>query len=109
MDKKSDKTGYGNPPKESQFKPGQSGNPSGRPLGSKNLRTLFFEAVNKSITTKENGEEVVMTGLELMVKNSCEKAMKGDINSIRFIDRMIQQLEMSQNNMHPHMIKRQLL
>jgi hypothetical protein len=27
----SEKTGYGVPPKEYQFKPGQSGNPSGRP------------------------------------------------------------------------------
>ena len=28
--------GYGKPPKHSQFKPGQSGNPQGRPKGSRN-------------------------------------------------------------------------
>ena len=31
--KSSSETGYGNPPIHSQFKPGQSGNPRGRPKG----------------------------------------------------------------------------
>ena len=31
--------GYGCPPREYQFKPGQSGNPNGRPKGSKNHRS----------------------------------------------------------------------
>ena len=30
--------GYGRPPKASQFKPGQSGNPNGRPRGAKTRR-----------------------------------------------------------------------
>jgi len=35
--------GYGNPPKESRFKKGQSGNRRGRPKGSKNLKTDLTE------------------------------------------------------------------
>jgi hypothetical protein len=31
--------GYGKPPKHTQFKPGKSGNPQGRPKGTKNLKT----------------------------------------------------------------------
>ena len=35
--------GYGKPPKESRFQPGQSGNPRGRPRGAKNKRPALNE------------------------------------------------------------------
>jgi len=38
------KIGKYHPPKEYQFKPGQSGNPLGRPKGRKNFETYFMEA-----------------------------------------------------------------
>ena len=38
--------GYGKPPKSRQWKPGQSGNPKGRPKGARNrLGTQFLEAL----------------------------------------------------------------
>ena len=40
--------GYGRPPEATRFKPGQSGNPKGRPKGSKNLRTLFAEELRRA-------------------------------------------------------------
>lgn len=41
--------GYKKPPKHTQFKPGQSGNPKGRPKGSKNTKTLFLETANSLV------------------------------------------------------------
>ncbi len=35
----SDPVGYCKPPKRTRFQPGQSGNPRGRPKGTKNLKT----------------------------------------------------------------------
>ena len=43
-DKQNSAVGYGRPPVNRQFKPGQSGNPRGRPKGSKNFPTMFAEA-----------------------------------------------------------------
>ena len=39
--------GYGKPPRQTQFKKGQSGNPNGRARGSKNLATLIMAALNE--------------------------------------------------------------
>ncbi|MCI0429959.1 MAG: DUF5681 domain-containing protein [Rhodospirillales bacterium] len=44
-DVKSYQVGRGYPPKEYQFKPGQSGYPQGRPKGSKNVSTYIDEAL----------------------------------------------------------------
>jgi len=47
------KTGYKKPPVENQFKPGQSGNPSGRPPG-KNLKTILREMLAEEIPADTN-------------------------------------------------------
>ena len=46
------------PSEETQFKPGQSGNPAGRPKGSRNkLSDAFIAALNKSFA--EHGEDAI--------------------------------------------------
>src|SRR5271155_1806032 len=47
---------YQRPPRKGQFKPGQSGNPRGRPKGSKNIRTYVTEHLNKKIPIIERGK-----------------------------------------------------
>lgn len=42
MSDQRDRIGRGNPPKKSQFKKGQSGNPSGRPKGHGKPQTLMM-------------------------------------------------------------------
>ena len=44
-----DSIGYGKPPRISQFKPGQSGNPAGRKPGSKNRSTVAKQILDLAV------------------------------------------------------------
>ena len=77
------KVGYKNPPKESRFKKGQSGNKKGRPIGSTNTTTLFEKefAINTKIT--ENGKELNINKKKLVVKQIVNGAIKGNQRCIK--------------------------
>src|SRR4051794_35897587 len=45
--------GRGKPPKHSQFRKGQSGNPCGRPRGAKNFDTLLIKALDEKVVKPE--------------------------------------------------------
>ena len=75
--------GYGKPPKETRFKCGQSGNPRGRPRGSKDRKAIIKEIANERHTVKENGEPRRLTTLELVMLTLRNKAAEGDIRAIR--------------------------
>jgi hypothetical protein len=47
----------GFPNRETQFKPGRSGNPSGRPKGSRNNAAKLFELIEKTFRKKYPGPE----------------------------------------------------
>jgi hypothetical protein len=70
--------GYGRPPKHSQFKPGRSGNPKGRPPKSKNVDTLIKSELDAMVTIKEGGRELRITKREAIVKQFVNSALKGD-------------------------------
>ena len=44
------KVSPGHPPKDGRFKLGQSGNPKGRPKGSKNFGTVVDKQLRKKVT-----------------------------------------------------------
>jgi hypothetical protein len=58
-----------------QFKPGESGNPAGRPKGSRNFSTLFNEAIKKIVTE----QKIPITDPEIeMVSRAIIEALKGN-------------------------------
>jgi hypothetical protein len=57
-DERDDDTGYGNPPRAHQFKSGQSGNPKGRPKGSKNESTILKEVLSEKISLRQSNGRV---------------------------------------------------
>ncbi len=70
--------GYCRPPSHSQFKSGQSGNPRGRPRGSKNLQTILREELDQKVQVTENGRPRMMTKRRIAVRQQVDKAVKGE-------------------------------
>ena len=74
--------GYKKPPKNGRFKKGQSGNPNGRPKGSKNFVTILTKELNQKITVNENGKQKNISRMEAMVKRLVAEALQGERRSL---------------------------
>lgn len=85
--------GYAKPPKGTQFKKGQSGNPRGRPKGSKNFSTILLEEANAYIRITENGKPRTITKAQAAVKQLMNKAASGDMRAIMMLSQLMQGLE----------------
>lgn len=70
--------GYGRPPMATRFKPGQSGNPKGRPKGSKNMLTLLREELDQKVTVTSDGRTQRMSKRKIAVRQQVDRAVKGD-------------------------------
>lgn len=75
------------PPKHSQWKPGESGNPAGLPKGTKQLSTWIQELLMDDgfefiiLGGKEKGKQITYKGapVKAIVGVAIHKAMKGDV------------------------------
>jgi len=65
------------------FKPGQSGNPDGKPKGLKHFKTVYTE-VMKEIGEKNSRGEDISNDL-IIVKKLFDKAKNGDLKAIDMI------------------------
>jgi hypothetical protein len=77
--------GYGKPPKAGQFKPGQSGNPNGKPKGAKNLKTELEEELHETIPIKEQGKTKKVSKQRAMLKSLMAKAVQGDTKAANVV------------------------
>jgi hypothetical protein len=75
------KVGYGKPPKVSQFKKGQSGNPKGRPKGRCNLATDLAAELGEQVTVREEGRSRRVSKQRALVKSLMAKALQGDVRA----------------------------
>ncbi len=87
-----DDVGFGKPPKHTQFKPGQSGNPKGRPKGTKNLKTDLEEELRELITVREGGNQKIVSKQRAMLKSLTAKAVHGDSRAAAIVIDMMYRL-----------------
>ena len=75
--------GYGRPPQASQFVEGRSGNPRGRPKGSKGVGEIFRDLFRQKISVTENGKTRKMLALVVMLRRLQNDAMRGDAKALK--------------------------
>lgn len=76
------KVGRGKPPKDTQFSPGNSGNPKGRPKGSKNFATTIQGELRRRIVVNENGRRKKISKREAVAKQLVNSAAAGNPKSM---------------------------
>jgi hypothetical protein len=76
------KVGPGRPPKEFQFKPGQSGNPKGAkrktPSIATDLKALLEHALSKKVKLKQGEKEQIVTKAAAGIEQLVNQFAKGD-------------------------------
>ena len=77
--------GYAKPPEKHRFQAGQSGNPKGRPKGSKNTATLRREILDRKLDLRTAGKVRKITVREAFLTRFAEAALKGDTKAATFI------------------------
>src|SRR5262249_23197772 len=73
----------------SKFRKGVSGNPRGRPKGSKNLTTLIMDAARDQVSVVIDGQPRKISALQATVAQLASKAARGDQKAmVEFLDRI---------------------
>lgn len=84
--------GYKRPPMHSRFKPGQSGNPSGRVKGSQNLKTLFNKILKEQVSLREGSDVRKVSKAEAILRGLVIGALKGDTRAMGSLLRLAEQV-----------------
>tara|TARA_R110002096_G_scaffold332756_2_gene526777 strand:+ start:628 stop:1011 length:384 start_codon:yes stop_codon:yes gene_type:complete len=92
--------GFGKPPKKSQFKKGQSGNPNGRPKRCKNVLTDIHEELDEMVNVTEGCNTVRMTKQRALVKATIAKASQGHTPSVKLLLELKAQAELKREERH---------
>jgi len=74
--------GYGRTPVSTRFQKGQSGNPRGRPKGSKQ-RPPYDTVLGQIVTVREDGRERRLTAAEAFLLHTTKRGLEGDSAAAR--------------------------
>lgn len=96
IDTEVEKVGYKRPPKKSQFKKGESGNPKGRPKQPKTLEQAVFEAIHKPKTVIANGKPTKMAGIDVLASKLTAGAIELKRSAMNEVITIVKKVETEQ-------------
>ena len=86
--------GYKRPPKHSQFKKRQSGNPGGRPKkATPTISDTLGRVLSRRITVTEDGHARQLPAAEVVFVNLMMKALTGEPRAVRELVRLMERYE----------------
>jgi hypothetical protein len=77
--------GYGRPPKATQFAKGESGNPRGRPKGTRTVGLMLQEILRQKIAVTENGKTRRLPALEVILRRLANDAMRSEPRALKLL------------------------
>lgn len=103
--------GYGKPPAHSRFRPGQSGNPRGRPRGSRNkppppalheerLKALILEEAYRTISVNDASGARAMPMAQAVIRSVAVNAAKGQQRAQRLFTQLLATTEKENRRLH---------
>jgi hypothetical protein len=86
--------GYGRPPRDRRFAPGQSGNPKGRPSGLLNLKTDLTRELNSLITVRTGNRTVRVKKGKAWLMKVVNGALNNDAKATATLVQLILRLDL---------------
>jgi hypothetical protein len=80
-----DAVGYGRPPRHTRFQPGCSGNPKGRPKGSRSVGAILQDVMSQKIAVTEQGKTRRMPVIEAMLRRLLDDALRGEEKALKLL------------------------
>jgi len=95
--------GYGRPPRNSQWKRGQSGNPGGQPK-QKSLHDEFRSVLRTKITITKNGKQRRITTKRALAEKLYMDAMQGQATARKLVVKTIEAIDLAEKVASPIVI-----
>ena len=101
--------GYGKPPESGRFKPGQSGNPKGRPRGAKNklpalneerLKSIILAEAYRTIKVNDGNRQVSVPMAQAIIRSLAFSAAKGNQRAQRLFSELLVTTEREHKQLH---------
>ena len=101
--------GYRKPPKETRFRPGQSGNPRGRPKGPRSslprlneerMKSVIMEEAYRTIKVRDGNRMIGMPVVQAILRSLALSAAKGHQRSQRLFTDIVRLVEREDKALH---------